>query len=295
MIKSGFFHIVAILLVLQPALSQNEIVELQVSHGKSYFGIPLRWTAYEGTDRYDIYRSEYKKGKYDRIATVTKKTNYTDTNCEPGVEYYYRVLPVINGKKSPFSRVKSGYRLIDVSDRFSLNSVLDKKNKKISFISTDDKQRLDLLKSEYIGWLRIRFILLISRPYFYSNKVIVLSDFDQFTASESQNTINFLPADDDYRLTFYARRPFALLQRTGDQQLFDRLIRNSIAFCVYQGDVKIRDSKGRSKYVPQYEAIGLATHYYKYSEDWAWRTILFSSEREEIMQQMHQIEEGSKN
>jgi hypothetical protein len=289
-------NIISLMLLTSLIFAQDhpQLTGLQVSYGKLYRGISLRWSPVTGATGYEVYRSDRKNGRVSRITSVAD-TVFLDNSCEPGVEYFYKVAPVFGSRRGKFSREKSGYRLIDVSNLYTLNSIIDKKNRKVAIQSAIVKRRLELIDEEYIGWLKIKFILFVSKPYFLNSKVIVLTDFDQFSTRNDQNTIHFHPDNENYALSFYGQRPFNLLKRTNDTELFNRLLRNSIAFCVYQGDVKIRDSKGRNKFIPQYEAIGLATQYYKYADNWASRTILFSSERDEIMQQVRKIEEESRD
>jgi ribosomal protein S4E len=58
----------------------------------------LYWTKTNNTEKYEVYRSTAKKGKYKLVKT-TQKYNYTDTTAEKGKRYYYKVKAVKkNGK-----------------------------------------------------------------------------------------------------------------------------------------------------------------------------------------------------
>ncbi|MBO4926694.1 MAG: hypothetical protein J5379_00365 [Clostridiales bacterium] len=54
-------------------------------------GIALSWTKASGADRYNIYRSTSENGTYEYVTSVQKVENYTDTQVEAGVTYYYKV------------------------------------------------------------------------------------------------------------------------------------------------------------------------------------------------------------
>ena len=52
--------------------------------------ISLVWKAVEGADSYTVYRSTEKSGTYLPLQTTTQ-TSFTDTDCEAGVCYYYKL------------------------------------------------------------------------------------------------------------------------------------------------------------------------------------------------------------
>lgn len=240
-----------------------------------------------GSNDYRIHRTDRVNGTYSVIKTVTE-TRFIDTNCKPGIEYFYRISSSPHQRDTDFSVIKSGYRRIDLSKTFELDEILAKKKQEISYLRPVDKQRIQQLERYYLGWLKTQLILFASKPYIYNDRIIILTDFSNFSWNREQNSINFYSQNEDYQLTFYGREPFELLDRTNDRELLERLLENSIAFCVYQGETKIRDRQGRNKYIPNYEAVGLATHYFKYSKDWATHTILFSSNRKDIIQEVEE-------
>ncbi|MFW6365329.1 MAG: hypothetical protein ACOC2H_02510 [Spirochaetota bacterium] len=278
--------VTAVMLVcILPLRTQNRLIDLHVSNGKSTTGIHLRWSQISGKEEYKVYRTDKLNGSFQEIATVFA-TRYDDINCKPGVEYFYKVSVSPHITDTDFSVVQSGYRRIDLSDEFDLDTVISKKNQGIPFVRPVDKERLKHLEPYYISWFKIQLILFVTKPYLYNNRIVILTDFDNFTYDQEQNVIEIYPRSETYQLIFYGREPFELLDQTGDTVLFRRLIENSIAFCVYKGETKIRDRFGLNKYIPKYEAVGLATQYYKYSDRWASETILFSSNRKDIIQEV---------
>ena len=74
--------------------------------------VVVKYKKRSGIDGYQIYRSEKKKGGYDRVTTRTKKQagRYTSIGVKVNRTYYYkmRTYKVVKGKKiySTFSKAK---------------------------------------------------------------------------------------------------------------------------------------------------------------------------------------------
>ncbi len=267
--------------------SQNALIDLHVSNGKSTEHIELSWNSIYGRDEYRIYRSDRMNGNFGVLKTINN-TLYLDTNCKPGIEYFYKVSSEPHLKDTDYSVQKSGYRRIDLSTTYELDKLLSEKKQPVTYLRPIDKKRTKQLEKYYIGWFKTQIILFVTKPYLYNDKITVLTDFHSFSYNPEQNSIEFYSRNETYRLLFYGREPFELLDSTGDEQLLKRLLENSIALCVYQGETKIRDRMGRNKYIPKYEAVGLLTTYFKYDKSWASKTILFSSNRKDIIQEVEQ-------
>lgn len=64
--------------------------------------IQISWTTVEGASGYEVYRSNCKNGKYEKIATKIdgKQTFYKDYNLKKSTKYYYKVraFKELNGK-----------------------------------------------------------------------------------------------------------------------------------------------------------------------------------------------------
>jgi hypothetical protein len=264
-------------------------LDLHVSHGRSYDAVVLSWQR-SGFANFSVFRSDQKNGIYSDIA-LTSETVYEDTSCIPGVEYYYKVVPADTDASPSKSAAVSGYRKIKLSKLFDIDTEISKKDQSRPLETEIDQQRLKAIEPDYMGWLEIRFILFVSKPYISKGSVLILTDFDEFYSSEELHSITFYPAEQNYQLTFNSNQPFQILNRTNDSELFKRLIRNSLAFCIYQGEIKIKDRNGRNKYIPKLEAIGLATQYHKYYKNWPNSTILFTTGRDDLINKMKQTEE----
>lgn len=58
----------------------------------------LYWDSSKGSNGYEVYRSNSKKGRYIRLETVKGKTNtaFTDKSIVPGKSYYYKIRPTVS-------------------------------------------------------------------------------------------------------------------------------------------------------------------------------------------------------
>ncbi|MBQ6440537.1 MAG: fibronectin type III domain-containing protein [Mogibacterium sp.] len=71
----------------------------------SNYSIKITWKKTRNAKKYQVYRAASKKGKYRKIATVTK-TSVTSSNLKKGKRYYYKVRAVNGSRKGSFSTAK---------------------------------------------------------------------------------------------------------------------------------------------------------------------------------------------
>jgi hypothetical protein len=267
-------------------------LDLHVSHGKSFSHVALHWSGIEGTATYQIFRSENPNKGFVSIGS-TGTLSFNDTSCEPGIEYFYKVYALKSDSTSDdsfFSGTQPGYRKIDLSSRYSLDNLLELKDQSVSALSPDDLSNQEKLSPYYISWLRLQFIIFVSRAYFINKTVIILTDFQDFVTNKELDMVSFVDYKEDYSLDFYSQQLFTFYNDINDEKLFETILSNAMAFCVYKGEKKIRDSKGRIKYIPDFEAIGIASQYFKYSKEWPNRTLLFSSKNKDLMNEFKKIQ-----
>lgn len=70
--------------------------DLEVTKSNSSDGKPkVSWRHIENAKYYEIYRSGYKNGTYQKMYTTTKNS-YTNTSAKRGYTYYYRVRAVVD-------------------------------------------------------------------------------------------------------------------------------------------------------------------------------------------------------
>ena len=67
----------------------------------------LTWTAVQGADKYDVYRSTKQNGTYSKIYT-TKNTTYTNTGATAEKKYYYKVRAISTDNSNAHGAL-SGY------------------------------------------------------------------------------------------------------------------------------------------------------------------------------------------
>ena len=72
------------------------------STGKPY----IYWSAVDGANRYEVYRSGSKDGTYTLLGTTTAK-NYTDSKANAGYTYYYKVKAISEVKSAANSSLSA--------------------------------------------------------------------------------------------------------------------------------------------------------------------------------------------
>ena len=72
------------------------------STGKPY----IYWSAVDGANRYEVYRSGSKDGTYTLLGTTTA-TNYTDSKANAGYTYYYKVKAISEMKSAADSSLSA--------------------------------------------------------------------------------------------------------------------------------------------------------------------------------------------
>ncbi len=75
--------------------------------------IELEWLPVSGAESYQIYRSKTENGGYEKIYETEdgEEISYADSDCKPGVTYYYKIRACSDEVKSKFSDVLSAYTL----------------------------------------------------------------------------------------------------------------------------------------------------------------------------------------
>ena len=80
----------------------------------------LKWTAVNGVDHYEVYRSTAKNGTYAKVFTTTGKT-YTHASAAAGKTYYYKVKVVsVSGTEEFSDIVTNSCKIPDV--KFSIET-----------------------------------------------------------------------------------------------------------------------------------------------------------------------------
>lgn len=69
--------------------------------------IQLSWKKVSGATGYDMYRAVEKHGTYQKVASVTDKTSYSDKDRITGREYFYKIKACRGEASSKFSKMVS--------------------------------------------------------------------------------------------------------------------------------------------------------------------------------------------
>ena len=80
--------------------------KVTAKQAKGKKAVSIKWTKVKRASSYMIYRSEGKKGKWKRIATVKKKNSYTDKKVKKKKSYSYKVIVASAKKYSPAKAAK---------------------------------------------------------------------------------------------------------------------------------------------------------------------------------------------
>lgn len=85
-----------------------------------------------------------------------------------------------------------------------------------------------------------------------------------------------------------ALNKITLSEYNEERDFFRKLMNNAISFCVLRGEKELVLKDGTRMMLPLYEAMGLATEYYKDLKDWKKYALLFASSDEEIQDKIKQ-------
>jgi len=78
-------------------------------------------------------------------------------------------------------------------------------------------------------------------------------------------------------------------QRNTESELFDRLIKNGIYFCIAEGDRPLVGQDGTVQHLPSFEVLGMATEYFKDSEDWRSNTVMIGTSNTKLIEEMKKV------
>lgn len=97
-----------------------------------YNAVKITWSKVKGADKYQVYRSKSRDGKYSLIKTTSQRS-FINKNLTTGTRYFYKVRAVDNGVKGKFSSIKSAVPelkkpVISVKSKRHSSVTLDWKN-----------------------------------------------------------------------------------------------------------------------------------------------------------------------
>ena len=92
------------------AAAPTEVVSVKTS---GYKELTVTWKKVDGTDYYEVFKSDTKNGQYTSVDKV-KTTRFTDTDVILGKRYFYKIKAVTGGEEG------------DISEPMSARSYLEK-------------------------------------------------------------------------------------------------------------------------------------------------------------------------
>ncbi|PKL39131.1 MAG: hypothetical protein CVV44_09710 [Spirochaetae bacterium HGW-Spirochaetae-1] len=117
------------------------------------------------------------------------------------------------------------------------------------------------------------------------------------TAGVLKLTLSFPPACSYEGLAEESKNPapevlltsMTISQRDTESELFDRLIKNGIYFCIAEGDRPFVRQDGTVQHLPSFEVLGMTTEYFKDSEDWRSNTVMIGTSNTKLIEEMKKV------
>ncbi|MFW5770121.1 MAG: hypothetical protein ACOCX9_01670, partial [Spirochaetota bacterium] len=152
------------------------------------------------------------------------------------------------------------------------------------------KKHLDIIEDYYMNSIKLRFIIFAGKYYVRSGKVLIFNDLYPYQLDRKKLTMYVIDRD-KYYIKFYCQKLIKILREAEAAgikraDLFDRLIKNGMLFCIRTGTVPVKTGDGRTRYLPSYEALGMATEYFKNYKKWPSHTIMMSTSNEHLSKEM---------
>lgn len=279
--------------------------ECRASRGDSSEKIALTWEAAKDTNQYAVYRSSFEQGPFMHVASV-EGTVYDDAGAEPGLQYWYALGPVIDSVPCEPGKASPGYRSVIPPRGQDLGRLIRERTRPLP-AGRDEQERKKFaayeafLKGYYKNPVELSIVLNIIQSYVKKGAVTVLDGFDRYDINLEQREIILIEEKYRYavlftssrltRLFFEARAKSPEPERTKD--LTDILAKNMIAFCVFREEKAITDAENRTRFVPCYDAIGVATELHRNCREWKSRTMIFGTGNKELEEKIKQARKKS--
>ncbi len=269
------------------------VYNLDTARGEYYDRIILSWNCSDNCDGYQVYRSAYQYGPYKKLDEISK-SKYIDRDAEPGIRYWYKIYAIREGIPAGVAQ-RYGYSAIRPPEGEDMDDIIDAKDNDIpSPSSTAEarkrKKHLNILEDYYMNSIKLRFIIFVGKYYVRNGKVLIFNDLYPYHLDRKNLTMYVIDRD-KYYIKFYCQKLIKILREAEAAgikraDLFDRLIKNGMLFCIRTGTVRIKTEDGRTRYLPSYEALGMATEYFKNYKEWPSHTIMMSTSNEHLSKEM---------
>jgi hypothetical protein len=174
-----------------------------------------------------------------------------------------------------------GYTPVSKPKKKSLNNLTRSYNKGKSSNFTEEelkyqKEHLSILKEKYEHPVQLNMILTLTQPYINSGRIEIHNGFTNYINDRPNRNVYLF--NDDYNSVFIFNNNLttASLRKDNTRSLYERLIRNSVGFCITseRGTMKIKAPDGYTRILPAYEVVALAAQYYPQYKNWRNETYL---------------------
>ncbi len=262
--------------------------------------IALAWEADAG-GRYAVYRSPFSEGPFEFISE-SQGTAFDDTAAEPGMEYWYGAASITEGAyPDPCMPVKAHLSMkpaegLSIAEMQKAKTVRDDQIRK----QRGDKivkAHLKFIEKYYMHPIKLSLVFMMSKSYISEGKLKALSGFTGYERNAETGDI-LLKRDDNAYAVLFQRSRFPVLMDEAEKAniedregLIDRLVKNSIAYCIYTGEKEIKDQANRTRHIPLFEAIGVSTEYFKNYQNWQGSTIMFGTGNGELKKKMQEVQQ----
>lgn len=271
------------------------VESVKASRGTSLARVTLAWKCAPAADRYNVFRSHYEGGPFEKIGE-TGTTRFADTTAEEGIKYWYMVQGVI-AEISGIPAADSGYRKPAAPRSLTVSDLVDNRTRPWpppAAPEEEEKQgrHIFLMEKFYESYIMMSFIMMVGKMYVDSGDLVVYRDFSNYSM-DIPNRIIYFTKPGLVTVKFFSNRFFRFLWRMKEldipqEELLPRLIANSVLFCVRTGDREIRLNDGRTRYEPTFEAVGLGTEYVRDYEKWKSHSIMFATSDKELYRRIRE-------
>ncbi len=233
-----------------------------------------------GTDSADKNKTDAGREEINKTETAAKDTNKTGEET---------------GVKRPLCY--SGYTSIENYTGEKFDDLVKLKKEKLKIPSGAEakkkqKASLEYIQQYYMHPIKLTLFLTMSRPYFDSGELRIITDCETFEISEDMRNVVFYNQKHHCMVIFYSKIIRQVISRTADRELVDLLLKNSELFCVPEGRRFVVDKNGTTRLVNVYEAVGLSTRFLKNDIEWKSRTIILSTSKPELTQKLRNASQG---
>ena len=262
---------------------------LKVGDGDSANEIAVEWEAVPDCTEYLVYRGKKMDGAFE-LAGKTKKPALYDTKSEIGVKLFYYVQPVMSGIRCEPSFPVAGYRKPAIPKGEDLRKMLSTFNKPAPRLTSDESKKasgqINLIRPFYQNRTKLNLTLYLIQGYLSRKELFVYRNFPEPVVDTEKRLITLTSADGSYSVLFDNNSFFTKIVKLNDPELTNRLLKNAVYFCVHKGVKEITDENGDTRYINDFEAIGMCTQYFKESRDWQDTTIIFGTSNKELKAKM---------